>query len=393
MFGQTCFKPSLSAKQTSKENTKLMRKLLITSPVLVLILFRALAPLYTVHGASELWDVGTDEGTALGTCKNTCVLADSCILSSGQVIVHGLESRVIQEKLASFQLRSIREGTLPIKPSGLAHNARGFSKSAVFIDRYVEKNCGHILGDEVWPIFRLILKHNRSLGRNDTLDLYIDRQKIARCDDYFIPLIKGRVFTFRNTSTLSVEQHCYRKLYFGTSGLSYVDDDTTYLSSMQFSDDVRRFRDMFFHEFRIRESKIKKTLVMQKKYGEHLVAIENIDELKNAAATEFSDTQVQIISWDDYSVAEQIGLMAQTKFFISLPGADVMNAIFLPDDAILVVFCRYFKGRMEHSNEIRLWYRFVRHLRVFEFCGQEDVVLQPSGNVWVNTSVLGNLER
>ena len=131
---------------------------------------------------------------------------------------------------------------------------------------------------------------------------------------------------------------------------------------------------------------------MQKKYGEHLVAIENIDELKNAAATEFSDTQVQVISWDDYSVAEQIELMAQTKFFISLPGADVMNAIFLPNDAILVVFCRYFNGQMERSNEIRLWYRFVRHLRVFEFCGEEDVVLQPSGNMWVNTSVLGNLE-
>ena len=89
------------------------------------------------------------------------------------------------------------------------------------------------------------------------------------------------------------------------------------------------------------------------------------------------------------SKSTQIQLMRRTKIMISLPGSDIMNAVFMPDNSVLIVYCRYVDGRKESSNEIRLWYKYLRYLHTFEFCDEaNDVKLMESKNVWVNTQSL-----
>ena len=332
-------------------------------------------------------------GTSSIRCSDTCLLRHACIPSNGTVTVYGEDADRLRGMIASFQLRSNREGVLLVNAVNAHNKFSGvWRRSAILVDRYVETNCGHILGDEVWPIFRIMLQRRHALALWDKWDIYIDRAKEARCDSYFTPLTDGEVLTYKNSLARNKETRCYENIYFGTSGLSYVDDDVKYLSSTRFSEEARLFRDMYFRAFRAERYKPSKILIMQKKTGEHLVAIENLEELKLAAAAEFKDNEVQTASWSDYTIAEQITLMARTKVFISLPGSDVMNAIFLPDNSILVVYCRYYNDQIEGSNEIRLWYRFFRHIQVFEFCeANTDVSPRSPGQVWVNVSRLSDL--
>ena len=227
------------------------------------------------------------------------------------------------------------------------------------------------------------------VGQNS--DVYIDRSVVPACDAHFDSLVKdGGVYTLRSEPQTG-QIKCYNSIYFGVTGMSYVDGDVDYLSSSEFPTDAKAFRTLFYDRALVARTQIGKDrlVIMQKKTGEHLVSIENLNQLVEAATERFGNLQVIVVSWDDYTIKEMIQLMRRTKMMVSLPGSDIMNAIFMRDNSFLVIYCRYVNGVKEGSNEVRLWYKYLAHLTTFEFCVDHvDVHLTETNNVWVNVSRL-----
>jgi len=333
--------------------------------------------------------------------STTCCIEGAHVTATGAVLVSGSSTSKVFRFLQSCRLRSIRENTFVPK---IKQDSTYFvmpllsQRVAVFIDRYVEGNCGHILGDEVWPLYRLIRQQGYSLSGSTDIDIYVHRANIVSCDDYYIPLTRhGSAFTYgalgSEHAVRDVAPIYYSSIYFGIQRLSYVDDDHSYLSSPTFTRDMVAFRSLFYDAFGITARVGSKLVLMKKMNGEHLVNIDNLDELSQIARTVFTSLTVQVASWSNYTVHQQVELMAETQVLISLPGSDIMNAIFMPDNSFLIVYCRYFEGVKEGSNEVRLWFKYLRHLHVVELCNESDVRLLPTGNVLVDSSRLLEIGR
>ena len=60
---------------------------------------------------------------------------------------------------------------------------------------------------------------------------------------------------------------------------------------------------------------------------------------------------------------------------LTLPGSDLMNALFLPSGSTVLVPCRKVNV-IENSNEIRIWFRQFPFLRAIEICGDNDVTFE-----------------
>ena len=188
-------------------------------------------------------------------------------------------------------------------------------------------------------------------------------------------------------------------MFFGVSGMSYVDgysvgESTEYLKSAQFIQDIKDFREQFFSFERQSQVAVESTEVtlkaafMVKKSGLHMSNIGNRGELMAVVKDCLPGLSVEEVSWADFYPVEQIHILKQTKVLISLPGSDVMNAVFLPDGSWLIVFCRIVDGNVEYSNEIALWFRYMRHLHVVEVCGQHVTRMDSGSDVLVNASKL-----
>eukprot|EP00982_Pelagococcus_subviridis_P005841 29852-Pelagococcus_subviridis.AAC.2 len=331
------------------------------------------------------------------TCdSNSCDISEACVANNRTLFVIGSASvPIVERALLSVRLR--RNGSVALNVRALDISILTTSRrrsKAFLIERYVDNNCGHILGDEVWPAFRMMQKYAPNSDRlGHESDLYVDRPSRPRCDDYFDALVKnGEVFDLNLKTEVESRIICYDHVYFGMSGFSYVDEDLAYLSSPVFSADAKAFRNKFYMKYPSKEKENPdKLVIMEKRSGDHLTNIDNINELKLAAARTFKELDVLIACLEDYSVGNQVELMSRTKMLISLPGSDVMNAIFMQDDSTLLVYCRFVNGVKENSNEIRLWFRYLVHLRVFEFCSEfPDVRLEDNRNVWINVTRLND---
>lgn len=76
-------------------------------------------------------------------------------------------------------------------------------------------------------------------------------------------------------------------------------------------------------------------------------------------------------------MAEQIQLMSRTRAMISLPGSDIMNGIFLPDGAALLLYCRPMDRNLtlfDASNERTFWFDRVSYVNAStEECNSTNV--------------------
>ena len=74
------------------------------------------------------------------------------------------------------------------------------------------------------------------------------------------------------------------------------------------------------------------------------------------------------VSWAGMSLQEQALLCWHADMMVVIPGSDVINAMWLPDHAELLVLCRpgINCGPLSPGNEVRLWFnRYTRHLSVW----------------------------
>lgn len=292
--------------------------------------------------------------------------------SFGELQLYGSKPEVSKQvaKIATFNTRFHKVKIFSSRHAGSSLHAHGMRERAVLIDRY-EDNCGHILADEVWTSYRLVLESSnfRIFPQTSIGDVILDHFGGARCDEWFKGISK-RLVTLPTTST-----DCYREVIFGTSGKSYADGyervAQRYLRSAKFNKDMLYFRKLYYRKARVSTHvrHVDKILIMVKKHGMHMVNIANVDELIAAAGLEFPKHTVLKVSWSDYSIDQQVELLSQTKLLISLSGADVINGIFLPSGSYLMIYCRYVNGVKESSNEKALWFNHLKYIQTIEFCG------------------------
>ena len=326
--------------------------------------------------------------TSLHCEQATCKLSNACVNSFGELQLYGSKPEVNKQvaKIATFNTRFHKVKIYSSRFVGSSLHARGMRERAVLIDRY-EDNCGHILADEVWTSYRLVLESSnfRIFPQTSIGDVILDHSGTARCDEWFKG-ISERVVTLPMNST-----SCYKEVIFGASGKSYADGyeqvAQRYLRSAKFNVDMLYFRQLHYRKARVstRVRHVDKILIMQKKHGMHMVNIANVEELKATAVSEFPKHTVLKVSWSDFSINQQIELLSQTKLLVSLSGADVINGIFLPSGSYLMIYCRYVNGVKEGSNEKALWFNYLKYIQTMEFCGHNHQSIRGQ-DVLVNIS-------
>jgi len=67
-----------------------------------------------------------------------------------------------------------------------------------------------------------------------------------------------------------------------------------------------------------------------------------------------SHLRVLMVDWSKITIRDQIKLVSRAKLFLSPPGGGVLNALWLPKDALLITFCNILNGNLEPSMELTL---------------------------------------
>jgi len=169
-----------------------------------------------------------------------------------------------------------------------------------------------------------------------------------------------------------------------------------------FHRDMRIMRSLFYSSFGIDTNNLPQLdtiLIMRKRKGRkdfrnllyHNIA--NIPQIVNMIKGKFPNKyNIQIVSWEDYSMMQQVRNMSRTKLIISLPGAATMNAFLFQDDATLLCYCQRDDNvsadsstvfinnvKFQMSNEFKLYFQ--------QICQEPDMGLIGSDTI-VNVDVL-----
>lgn len=262
-------------------------------------------------------------------------------------------------------------------------------------ERYTDDNCGHVLGDEVWPVFglNLIFRSAHSVVSDGMQNIYIRRVRNMACDSYFTQLWTN----FEPVPLTSTR--CFRYVFVGFTGLRYVDSDQYYSESIanpkpiNFEERMRMFVQMFHRSIPVSKSSKKRIIVMEKRRGAHNAKIGNIEEVVQTLQNTYSDHVISKVCWEDYSTYQQIRLVSETRLFISLPGSDVMNTIFMQPGTRIVLFCRRVEGIEQGSHEKRLWLNRLTYLDKNIYCKQEQMSYNEFNDTLIRLDFISTLGK
>lgn len=236
-------------------------------------------------------------------------------------------------------------------------------------------NPGHTLGDEVMSIFRsmqmwTLLDQNVSVYTND----------LRAAKMYGFLRLSQPVALLSSLPAAT----CFENLLVGWRNLGYMVKPGRDFQPPQMPRlELTRFRDYVQQRFRIApppHPHPPRVLLLQKdvQAAGHKNFIDNL----GALATQLRDSmhlQVSIVSWSGMPLRQQITLLAATDVMFSLGGSDIMNAIFLPTRAALVIPFRRKDLAVEGAvaserrdngmkwhgpSDIRLWFQFRPSLHI-----------------------------
>jgi hypothetical protein len=360
---------------------KVLRNFLLAGIILIAgdnLLYFFVSPL-SATAARDLSDMplqqpqnSQDKESTLNCSEHNCILKNACIDYSAikrrfviRIIGNASHVQEIKTLAENATFKAYRESATFLF-EGLQKNvtlAIAMNSTAAVINRAVSKNCGHDLGDEAWPVFRLMQLFSEPNPRLD--DLYFLSRPPRYCDPVLEPIANRLIVQQAVTET-----KCYARLYFGTRGISYMLDHGTWKHRMTTLEaDMRAFRSLYYRYANISsDSKLDTIVVMEKRQGKHMSNIGNRHEIVDFLKNTYLGYKVELVSWSDYSITEQVQLMSRTRVMISLPGSDVMNAIFLSDEGALLMFCRVVEEKngnlhFDESNEMKHWFRHLSYMQ------------------------------
>ena len=241
---------------------------------------------------------------------------------------------------------------------------------AVAIERKPNFNVGHVWGDEIWPIFQMLQTYGAEKD-----DFQIITTYVSGGPPWILELFKqiGRGKPVLSVLEPFTANRCYEIIYIGSNGMSYSEGS-------QHARSLVKFRDFIFDRFDIVPQALRRRpniliLLKSMSMSGHKSGFENGEEIIATIKTTFPELNVDVVSWVGMPYKDQMEIMQSSDIVFSLPGSDIMNALFLPFGSTLVVPCRKVDV-IEGSNEIRIWFNVFPYLRAFEVCGDGDVTFE-----------------
>lgn len=257
--------------------------------------------------------------------------------------------------------------TIRIKPPSERGAYSASRKPAVLIFRSNNLNVGHMLGDLIDPIFQMLSTFD--LDENDYQLITFKDQLIwyeTRSSEVFLDAITQGEPRLQESS----EPRCFETMILGANGMSYIEGEVHART-------LERFRDFVLGKLGIVASPPRRhpTILVIVKNMTNAVSksgISNYDEVLRVLSTEFPTLNIRNVSWLGMSFKSQLSLMQEVDIVVSLPGTDLMNALFLPYGGAIFVPCRKVQ-QIETSNEVRIWFKSFPSLRSIEVCNDHDI--------------------
>jgi len=233
-------------------------------------------------------------------------------------------------------------------------------------------NFGHVLGDDIFSLYQALFLFNHS-----------DHAVLLHEGDLREPSMKlyellPQLSLKQWKGTLFQKPTCYEKLMLGFTKLGYAvaryDDfcnaDTRMTHGRpeyqgDFLEMMRRFREYSFSVMNINRQRPKSQITFIRKSlhaADNKLAWKNIEECVSFMEHSFPEESVQLVTWVGMSVKEQVQVMHDTKIFIGLPGSNLMNAVWLNDDTVIIYVCR--TTDCSRGNEWGIWFsnfHWIRH--------------------------------
>ena len=293
--------------------------------------------------------------------EGTCLFKRACVRGPSTLLVDRVDGLPQLGLKASFSgLRHTPDAPLTVQP--LPPDASSFAEGVtVLVGRYYAPNHGHVLGDEVFAAWQMLSVWG--LERSPHLRVLTDAGS-ASLQQYKL-LFDGEV------QVLGQEPVCAETLLAGAARMGYAlgmtcpDDGRRGLECRapylpEFKHTMAAFRGFVWSRFPPQQPATRLTL-LEKDLGaaEHPVRIENADALAAAIPS------LQRVMWTRTTLREQVQIMASTAVLISLPGSDLMAAVWLPPASEILQVCRFVGGGWDMGNEQQIWFRMTHPLTVW----------------------------
>ncbi len=245
----------------------------------------------------------------------------------------------------------------------------------IFIDKYVDSNAGHVLGDEVFAIWQALtcfeLENQKDINIVTTNEgPHIQQYECLTNKVYSFKKIKKKLKKLKNKDV------CFEKLIVGMSRNGYaqghqlsehrsLDARASYLPP--FINVVTSFQKHCYKQFNIDTSlNHKRSIIILDKddiNSEHKCKLYDIDLLLELIKKNHSSFSVKKINWSSMKMSDQVKEMVMADIVISLPGSDLMNCIFLDTKSTIIVPHRFDNyNNQECSNEIDIWFQFTHKI-------------------------------
>lgn len=237
--------------------------------------------------------------------------------------------------------------------------------NAAIVLRHNNENHGHVMGDEIWPVFQML--HTFEAERDPFQLVYIGSEVNHGGSKIYYEISSPEFPPISNIGT-----HCFSHVFFGCAGTSYSE-------GLPFGRALKEYRDFLWHRSNITAPPLRRLpriLVILKNLTAASTnsAIINLPEAIQKIRSDYPHLTVTSLSWQGMAFKEQVRVMTEHDIVFSLPGNDLMNSLFLPTGSVIIVPCRYASLGIEQSNEVRIWFKVFPHLHCVEICGgQKDM--------------------
>ena len=173
--------------------------------------------------------------------------------------------------------------------------------------------------------------------------------------------------------------------------------NTTFIPYDNFNRDMHTMKSLFYNTYGLNlnpnNNEQDTILITQKRkgYGNSRTLkyhnIANIPQIIKMIQTNYPRYKVQIISWEDYNMKQQVHIMSKTQLMISLPGSAIMNGFLLHNTSSLICYCQvgelhpgikddkstYYNSygvKFQKSNEFLLWFDHLNYSNYMQLCDE-----------------------
>ena len=292
--------------------------------------------------------------------EGTCLFKRACVRGPSTLLVDRVDGLPRLGLKASFSgLRHTPDAPLTVQP--LTTDASFDEGVTVLVGRYHAPNHGHVLGDEVFAAWQMLSVWG--LERSPHVRVLADAGSAS--------LHQYKLLFDREVQVLGREPVCAETLLAGAARMGYAlgmtcpDDGRRGLECRapylpEFKHTMAAFRTFVWARFAPLPPATRLTLIEKDlAAAAHPVRIENADALAAAIPS------LQRVMWTRTSLRAQVQIMASTAVLISMPGADLMAAVWLPPASEILQVCRFLEGGWDMGNDQQIWFRMTHPLTVW----------------------------